>query len=118
MGLTTSSGRRRVLVAEDEQRIRWILSQKLQAAGYEVFLAQDGREALELAREHQPNVVVTDCCMSTMDGIELCQALSEDPVTSEIPAILLTSYEPRALSVKIGDSNIAAMLTKPFSPAE
>jgi len=80
----------KIVVAEDHEHLRKLYEVELQAEGYEVVLARDGREAIELAQAHRPDCVVLDIAMPGVDGIEaLLKILSAD---NEIPVILNTAY--------------------------
>ena len=107
---------RTILVADDESHILHVVSLKLKNAGYRVLTARDGQEALELAQQEKPDLLITDYHMPQLSGIELCRKLKQDPATSNIPAIMLTA---RGYSLEPADteqSGILRMLSKPFSP--
>jgi DNA-binding response OmpR family regulator len=81
---------KRVLLVEDESNQRLLYERELTKEGYEVVLAEDGKEALDKLREQRPDLVVLDLCMPGMDGIEtLGKVLSRD---NTIPVILHTAY--------------------------
>jgi CheY-like chemotaxis protein len=105
-----------ILVADDESHILHVVSLKLRNAGFKVITAQDGAEALELAQQQKPDLLITDYHMPRLSGLELCQRLKQDPATAQIPAIMLTArgyhLEPRDTE----QSGILRMLSKPFSP--
>lgn len=109
---------RKILVADDETHILHVVSLKLRNAGFNVLTARDGQEALELAQQELPDLVITDYHMPQLSGLELCQRLKQDKRTSHIPAIMLTArgyhLEPRDTE----QSGILRMLSKPFSPRQ
>ena len=109
---------KKILVADDETHILHVVSLKLRNAGYTVLTARDGQEALELAQQERPDLIITDYHMPQLSGLELCQRLKQDPKTSHIPAIMLTArgyhLEPRDTQ----QSGILRMLSKPFSPRQ
>jgi CheY-like chemotaxis protein len=80
-----------VVVADDELVVRQMLADKLGRAGYQVLLARDGQEALELVRANRPQIVVLDWVMPEMDGLTACRHLKSDPTTAAIPIIVLTA---------------------------
>jgi two-component system alkaline phosphatase synthesis response regulator PhoP len=107
---------RTILVADDESHILHVVSLKLKNAGYRVLTARDGQEALEIAQQEKPDLLITDYHMPQLSGIELCRKLKQDPATTHIPAIMLTA---RGYSLEPADteqSGILRMLSKPFSP--
>src|SRR5512146_3264440 len=112
------SSSKTILVADDESHILHVVSLKLRNAGFRVVTARDGQEALELAYQERPDLLITDYHMPQMSGIELCQKQKQDIATSAIPAIMLTA---RGYSLEPGDterSGILRMLSKPFSPRQ
>jgi DNA-binding response OmpR family regulator len=105
-----------ILVADDESHILHVVSLKLRNAGFRVVTARDGAEALEMAQNEKPDLLITDYHMPQLSGLELCQRLKADPSTSMIPTIMLTA---RGYHLEPNDterSGILRMLSKPFSP--
>ena len=84
----------KVLVAEDDPALLASYQEAITAFGHECIAARDGREALELARRHRPDVVVTDYMMPIMSGIEVIRALRLDPALSQVPTVLLSAARP------------------------
>jgi CheY-like chemotaxis protein len=109
---------KKILVADDETHILHVVSLKLRNAGFHVLTARDGQEALEIAQQERPDLLITDYHMPQLSGLELCQRLKQDPRTNRIPAIMLTArgyhLEPRDTE----QSGILRMLSKPFSPRQ
>ena len=107
-----------ILVADDESHILHVVSLKLQNAGFRVLTAHDGREALELAQNERPDLLITDYHMPHLSGLELCQAMKQNEATTKIPAIMLTA---RGYCLEPADterSGILCMVSKPFSPRQ
>jgi DNA-binding response OmpR family regulator len=106
-----------ILLADDEPLITCVVAQRIRGAGYTVVVAHDGEEALELAQENPPNLVVTDLQMPRMSGIELAQRLQSHGPTANVPVIMLTA---RGYILQSADapSNIKHLMSKPFSPKE
>ena len=115
---TKASNGRRVIVADDQPHVRRIVSDKLRKAGYEVFIAEDGDEALRLVAQHHPDAMVVDYRMPGLNGMDLSRALQQDPITANIPVVLLTAYDAQVLRQPLGETNIRVMVSKPFSPAD
>jgi CheY-like chemotaxis protein len=86
-----SAKRPLILVADDERVILRLASKFLQGLGYTVLTARDGNETLRIAREHLPDVLLTDALMPKMDGREVCKRLKSAPETSGIKVIIMTS---------------------------
>ncbi len=108
----------RVLIADDDEDIRAFLDITLGLAGFEVFQARDGVEALELVHAHTPDVVVLDVMMPRMDGLETLRRLRHDARTSHIPVLLLTAKVQRQDAIDGLDSGADDYITKPFDAEE
>jgi CheY-like chemotaxis protein len=105
-----------ILVADDESHILHVVSLKLRNAGFRVVTARDGQEALELAQQEPPDLLITDYHMPQLSGLELCQKLKQDPKTSSVPAIMLTARGYELEPSDTEQNGILRMLSKPFSP--
>jgi CheY-like chemotaxis protein len=79
-----------VLVADDDESVRDLVTFKLQMAGYRTLTAADGCTALTMAGEARPDLVVLDIAMPGMDGLSVCYRLHDNPATAEIPVIMLS----------------------------
>jgi two-component system chemotaxis response regulator CheY len=88
----------------------------LEQAGHEVFVAADGREALDQLRKHKPDMVITDLNMPIMNGIEFIEAARADPAGRALPMLLLTTETAEELKVKARNAKATGWLTKPFDP--
>jgi signal transduction histidine kinase len=109
----------RILVIDDDRIIRQTLLDGLRLAGqYEVILAEDGFEGVELARKLRPDLIVCDVEMPRMNGYGVIERLQKDPFTARIPFIFLTGYGDRG-SVRQGMALGADdYISKPFKVAE
>jgi response regulator NasT len=102
----------RVLIAEDETIIRLDLRTLLERAGFEVCAeARDGEEAVELARETQPEVAVLDVKMPRLDGIEAARRILDE---RPIPIVMLTAYGQEELVSRAIEAGVFGYLVKPF----
>ncbi|GJM18651.1 MAG: hypothetical protein DHS20C14_08640 [Phycisphaeraceae bacterium] len=104
-----------VLLVDDEPLITHVVSRKLESAGYATVIARDGEEALRVALDAPPNLVVTDLQMPRMSGIEFATRLRHDERTSEIPVILLTARGYFLNPTEIELTNIREVMSKPFT---
>ncbi|GAA1270294.1 ANTAR domain-containing response regulator [Saccharothrix xinjiangensis] len=105
--------RRRVLVAEDEALIRLDLVEMLREEGYEVAgQAADGDEAVTLATELRPDLVIMDVKMPKVDGIEAASAIAGQRIA---PVVILTAFSQRELVERARDAGAMAYLVKPFA---
>lgn len=107
-----------ILVADDESHVLHVVSLKLAQAGCDVLTAENGREALEAAQQHDINLLITDHQMPLLSGIELARRLAADDATSHIPVMLLTARGYTLRSKQLTGTRIAHVLTKPFSPTD
>ncbi len=82
----------RVLLVEDNEMNRDMLSRRLKREGFEVEIAVDGREGVDLARRRRPDLVLMDMSLPVLDGYEATRLLKADPVTSAIPVVALTAH--------------------------
>jgi two-component system, response regulator PdtaR len=104
---------RRVLVAEDEALIRLDLVEMLREEGYQVVgEAGDGQEAVRLAEELRPDLVILDIKMPKMDGIEAASNIAGDRIA---PVVTLTAFSQRDLVERARDAGAMAYLVKPFA---
>ncbi len=108
--------RRTVLVADDDPMTRQVLSTVLDLEEFEVVLAEDGDEALELLRTSLPDAVVLDHMMPGRSGMEVLAELRADERTADLPVILLTAAQASALPADPVGEGARAHLEKPFSP--
>jgi two-component system KDP operon response regulator KdpE len=107
--------RRRILVVDDEPQITRVLRTSLSSQGYDLRVANDGETALEIMKDWQPDLVITDLSMPNMDGLELCRRLRS---TSQIPIIVLSVRGEERTKVKALDAGADDYVTKPFGIEE
>ncbi|MFF8788288.1 ANTAR domain-containing response regulator [Streptomyces sp. NPDC015125] len=106
----------RVVIAEDEALIRLDLKEMLEEEGYTVVgEAGDGRTAVELAREHRPDLVILDVKMPVLDGISAAEKIAEESIA---PVLMLTAFSQRELVERARDAGAMAYLVKPFSKTD
>lgn len=104
-----------ILIADDEAHIVYILEGRLTGAGYNVVIARNGNEALELALKHRPALVITDLNMPGTDGLQFSIALRENPATAQTPVIMLTGRGHSVPDEQRARTNICQLESKPFS---
>ena len=108
----------KILVADDEPNILISLEYLMKREGYEVFLARDGHEALEMLRRERPHLVLLDVMMPKKTGFEVCQELRADDALGDTKVLMLTA-KGRDTDVAKGMAlGASAYLTKPFSTRE
>jgi len=108
----------RVLLVEDEQDVAELIRYNLAKEGYDVVMTANGADALRLARERQPDVVLLDIMVPQLNGWEVCRRLKKDPELSATPVIMVTGRVEegdKVLGFEVGADDY---VTKPFSPRE
>jgi DNA-binding response OmpR family regulator len=108
-------GGQTILVVDDEEAIAEAVRARLQSEGYEVVVAADGPQAIELHAEHRPDLVVLDLMLPGMDGLEVCKRIQRDRWT---PVLMLTAKTEEADKVAGFAVGADDYLTKPFSLRE
>ncbi|MEI8041751.1 MAG: response regulator [Verrucomicrobiota bacterium] len=106
-----------ILIVDDEPHMLRITELSLKKAGFNLLIARSGNEALQLARQHLPALIVMDVVMPDLDGISALKELKATPATAKIPVIMLTSRGQNVTRVDAEGSGAALYLTKPFSPS-
>jgi CRP-like cAMP-binding protein/CheY-like chemotaxis protein len=109
---------KKVLIIEDNIDIRENVVEILELANYQVFEAADGKQGIELAQEHNPDLILCDIMMPELDGYGVLYLLSKNPETSNIPFVFLTAKAERLDLRKGMDLGADDYLTKPFDGVE
>ena len=107
----------RILICDDEPHIALAVGMKFKNAGYQVQTARNGQEAWELILQTSPDLLITDCTMPRMDGVELCRRIRRLPNLDSMPIFLLTArgleLDPFVVHEEL---RISKLILKPFSP--
>ena len=106
----------KILVVDDELVVRGFLHELLAEEGYEVILASNGEEAIDLAERENPEVILLDINMPGIDGIEVCKRLKAQEETRNIPIIIVTALDDRGFIAYLEGAD--DFVTKPFNPVE
>jgi signal transduction histidine kinase/CheY-like chemotaxis protein len=107
----TAERKPRILVVDDEANIRELLTQEFVEAGYDVRTASNGREAVATVRRERPDLVVLDVMMPEMNGFDVAAVLKNDPLTMDIPIVVLSIVQDRDRGFRLG---VDRYLTKPI----
>jgi CheY-like chemotaxis protein len=106
----------KILIAEDERDIRDLVAFTLRFAGHEVFAASNGEEALEMAPQVNPDLILMDVRMPRMTGYEACKAMKANPDLKDIPVVFL-SAKGQENEIQQGlEAGAEKYLLKPFAP--
>ncbi|TMG74884.1 MAG: response regulator [Betaproteobacteria bacterium] len=109
---------RRVLIVDDEPNIVTSLEFLMRGDDYEVLVARNGEEALQLAESFRPDIVVLDVMMPQRSGFEVCQKIRENPVLGDVKIVMLTAKGRDVEKEKGLYLGANAYITKPFSTKE
>lgn len=104
-----------VLIVEDTNTVAALIQVYLMGWAIEFRVAKNGKEGLQMAMEHKPDLVLTDVQMPEMDGFALCAAIRADPKLHQLPVVLLTSLKDEASRKQGRLVGATAFLTKPVS---
>jgi CheY-like chemotaxis protein len=107
-----------ILVADDDPDILSIVAMSLEAQGYTVYKAMNGREAVDLARQHRPDLVLMDMMMPLVSGYEAVGELKRDDATRQIPVVGLSAKAMASDMERATDVGIDGYITKPFRIAQ
>nr|WP_237437646.1 phosphate regulon transcriptional regulator PhoB [Altericroceibacterium endophyticum] len=106
------------MLVEDDQALAELLEYRFESEGYNVRTTSDGDEALVLASEDTPDLVILDWMIEGTSGLEVCRRLRRDKATAAVPIIMLTAREAEDDRVRGLDTGADDYITKPFSPRE
>lgn len=106
----------KILVADDNQQIRLLVSAALRLLGHELLLAVDGEEALRIATEEHPDLVLLDVQMPQLDGFEVLSFLRKRPETADIKVVMLTTAAQTADKKRGAELGAIDYVVKPFEP--
>ena len=111
-------GAAKLLLVEDDPALLELLEYRFRSEGYDVRATPDGDEALILASEETPDLVILDWMIEGTSGLEVCRRLRRDKGTAHVPIIMLTAREAEDDRIRGLDTGADDYLTKPFSPRE
>jgi len=107
-----------ILIVDDEPSILRLVTATLDSKGYELITAENGVDALVLARSRKPDLILLDIMMPQMDGNEVRKRLHADPETKDIPIIHLSAVGDFQQQLDAFDDGTADYITKPFTPKD
>lgn len=108
----------KILIVDDEEHIRELLKYNLEKENYEIFCAENGKEALVIAKEKRPTLILLDVMLPQMDGYDVCKEIRKDNSISTTPIIMITAKGEeldKVLGLELGADDY---ITKPFSIRE
>jgi len=109
--LMAAARRHKVLVVDDDEDLLRLLRAVLEKSGAQVYLATSGREALQLAFDQRPHLVLLDIAMASMDGYAVCERLRD---LSDVPIIMLTAFDSADYVTRAFGAGADDYIIKPF----
>ena len=109
-----TGGANKILIADDDDALAQIVAVHVSSLGFEPIRACDGPTAIRMAREIQPAAIIMDVFMPRLTGIEACQRLREDPLTAQIPVIVMTADDGQELKIRAYDMGTDDFVQKPI----
>jgi DNA-binding response OmpR family regulator len=110
--------RRRVLVADDDPGLRRLIGTTLGTADFDLLHASEGEEALQIAREQQPELVLLADNLPKLDGFEVCRKLKAEPATASIKVVMVTERSADVDRAHGREAGADEYFSKPFSPVQ
>lgn len=108
--------RPRILLVDDDRRVRQLVGLTLPADDYELSFAEDGADAIRAAQRLHPDLILLDYAMPGIHGVDVCKAMRSDPSTARTPIIMLTGHGDEEIRQRSVAAGANGFLTKPFSP--
>jgi DNA-binding response OmpR family regulator len=109
--------KKKILLADDEEDIKAVVSLYLKSRGYEVITAFDGLAALDMARAEKPDLILLDVMMPVVNGFEVCTRLKADEATRHIPVVMLSAMAQSESVDKGLSAGAVDYVVKPFEPS-
>jgi CheY-like chemotaxis protein len=107
---------RRILIVDDDEIMADVLSVRLSQQGFQTTIAENGEQALAMARVERPHVILLDLRLPDVDGFEVCRELSDSEETSEIPVIIVSGLEHPDVIRRSRAAGCHYYLRKPYDP--
>jgi DNA-binding response OmpR family regulator len=106
--------RKTILIVDDEENIRMLLSMRMKVSGFRVLTAGDGEEAFAVVREQKPDLIILDLMLPKITGYELCRMIKFDEELKSIPVIILSALERQVDRTRASEAGADAYFIKPF----
>ena len=111
------SARKKVLIVEDNELNMKLFHDLLEAQGYQILQTREGLEALTLAREHRPDLILMDIQLPEISGLEVTKWLKEDDTLAHIPVVAVTAFAMKGDEERIREGGCEAYVAKPIAVA-
>jgi len=107
---------RRILIVDDNEGDLKLIQRTVEKIGHQALIAANGKIGFETAKRERPDLILSDCRMPEMDGVEMCKHLKEDPDTKNIPLVFLTSVDTPKTVIECFDMGVENFICKPIRP--
>lgn len=107
-----------IVVADDDRDICALIKKQLTRHGFQVFVADNGKTALELIDEHRPAVALLDIMMPIFSGLEVARKIRENPTNATVSIMLISARSSGRIEGDLDELDIEDYITKPFSPMD
>jgi CheY-like chemotaxis protein len=107
---------RRILIVDDNAIDRKLIQKTVEKIGHQALLAENGKIGYETARREKPDLILSDCLMPEMDGVDMCKLIKEDADTKNIPLIFLTGVDTPKNVIECFDMGVENYIRKPVKP--
>ena len=108
----------KILIADDSLMMRKVARMSLEKGGHTVIEAEDGAQAVTLAKAEMPQLILLDAEMPELDGFEASKAIKADPATSQIPVLICTGHDLSEEQETLKNVGAAGSISKPYNPAQ
>ncbi len=115
---STEAREKKVLVVDDSKGARRRISNEMLSGGFKVLMAENGKEALDIARELEPDIITMDVEMPVMNGFEACKRLKDEPITREIPVVMISSNDSSETKGLGFEAGAVEFFIKPFKSGQ
>ena len=105
-----------ILIADDDEDLRFLVQVTLENPSYRILTAVDGRQAIDAVNQHRPDLLIIDWMMPGLNGCEAVTQLRQNPCTAGIPVVMLTAKDDSTSQKQMAALALAGYLVKPFSP--
>jgi len=107
---------KKILIADDEEDVKFVIQLFLESKGYEIVTAFDGLDAIDKARAEKPDLILLDIMMPLIDGFEVCRKLKADKDTAGIPIVMISAASQTESKKKGLEAGASDYIVKPFEP--
>jgi len=108
--------RRRILIVDDNAVDLKLIQKTVEKIGHQALLAEDGKAGYEIAKAEKPDLILSDCRMPQMNGVDMCKLIKEDADTKNIPLVFLTGVDSPKTVIECFEMGVENYICKPIRP--